>query len=119
MPASRQAPSTPHHLLGSHILKTLFFAPLVTERVQVAKKIWEEFKDTTTAWFDHAESGNKQITVMYTKGKPILMNKSTPPWEAGSMPPPFMIKIQEEAKAKGAGLDRHGSGQRGQGHRGR
>lgn len=113
MPASRPDPHTPLHVLGSHIpKKMLCFVTLATERLQVAKTVWKQFHNEATAWFDYDESGNRQITVVYKKGTPINMKRSVPPWEAGSLPPPFMIQLQDEAKARAkaeaAGRVRHG-----------
>jgi hypothetical protein len=52
------------------------------------------------SWFDYSESGNKQVTIVYSRSPPPTSGKKTLlPWEPGSMLPPFLIQMQQEAAA--------------------
>lgn len=72
--------------------------------MQMAKSIWERMKadKDITVWFDYSASGDKQICLMFTKVAPIGPQKAIPPWEPGSLPPPFLVKLQQEAAAREA-----------------
>lgn len=70
--------------------------------LQVSKQLWEEFRLSTEvyAWFDYSESGNKQVTIVYSHSLPTTSGKKALlPWEPGSMLPPFLIQMQQEAEA--------------------
>jgi len=62
------------------------------------------YASQSKSWFDYAASGNKQISIVFSSAAgPKTADKF--PWEAGSTPPPFMIKLQAEAAAaREAGL---------------
>ena len=68
--------------------------------LQVAKQLHQQLHLLYKAWFDYSGSGNDQITVVYTRGEPVGQVKATPPWEAGSQPPPFLLQMQQEAKRR-------------------
>ena len=78
--------------------------------LQAAKAIWDEtLEDSNTqGWFDYSRSGDKAISLMFTRGEPIDPQKSVPPWEPGSEPPPFMKQMQQlqgsRANSADAGL---------------
>jgi hypothetical protein len=79
--------------------------------MQVAKYIYTKYHTEYKAWFDYSKSGDKNITVLYTKGEPQNQHKSNFPWEAGSVPPPFMLQLQKEVEEKRQqGLENHQSG---------
>lgn len=69
--------------------------------IEVSQRIWREYSERYTAWFDYNESGNRQISVVYSKA-PIGKPAAPFPWEAGSKPPPFMLAMQREAAARAA-----------------
>lgn len=70
--------------------------------MQVSKRLWEEFRlsPTVYSWFDYNESGNKQVAILYSCNPPSASGKNTLlPWEPGSLLPPFLIQLQQDAAA--------------------
>ena len=67
----------------------------------MSKQLWEQFKDTEVhSWFDYSESGNKQVTIVYSLTPPTDKGKKTLlPCEPGSLLPPFLIQMQKDAAA--------------------
>jgi hypothetical protein len=68
----------------------------------VSKQLWEEFRvrPEVYSWFDYSESGNKQVVIVYSHSPPTASGKKTLlPWEPGSLLPPFLIQMQQEAEA--------------------
>lgn len=71
--------------------------------MQVAKTVWTTFKDRGHCWYDFSESGNKQVTIMFSDEPPPSRGRHTLlPWEAGSMLPPFLQAMQNEAQQRSA-----------------
>lgn len=68
--------------------------------MQVSKQLWEAFRATEVhSWFDYGESGNKQVTIVYSLSPPTASGKKTLlPWEPGSLLPPFLIQMQKDAE---------------------
>jgi hypothetical protein len=67
---------------------------------QVSKQLWEGFKATAHSWFDYNESGNKQVTIVYSLSPPTSSGKkSLLPWEPGSLLPPFLQQMHQQTEA--------------------
>ena len=67
--------------------------------LQVSKTVWSHFKDQVHSWYDYSESGNKQVTIMYSSDPPSGSGRHTLlPWEPGSMLPPFLQALQNNAQ---------------------
>lgn len=79
--------------------QTFSWSPNSQPGIQVARSIWARFHESCTSWFDHDQSGNTAICVVYTRGTPVQQKKSVPPWEPGSLPPPFLAAMR---RANGA-----------------
>eukprot|EP00892_Ulva_mutabilis_P010393 jgi/Ulvmu1/7726/UM039_0032.1 len=84
--------------------------------VEVAKTVWSHFEGKVHSWYDYSESGNKQVTVMYSSEPAPNTGKHTLlPWEPGSMLPPFLQAAQNET-AQGAGHGSHSKSGHARGH---
>eukprot|EP01025_Chloroclados_australasicus_P010611 TRINITY_DN14382_c0_g2_i3.p2 TRINITY_DN14382_c0_g2~~TRINITY_DN14382_c0_g2_i3.p2 ORF type:complete len:185 (-),score=29.64 TRINITY_DN14382_c0_g2_i3:176-730(-) len=72
--------------------------------VTVAKDVYRMYKENTACWFDWSESGNKQITILFTRDRNCALIKNSKfPWDSGSQPPPFIVKMQQEAEERKRG----------------
>lgn len=71
--------------------------------LQVAKQIHAqltEWPEPPDAAFNYGESGDKGICVVYGRNlaNSASASKGVPfPWEAGSTPPPFLLRMQQQA----------------------
>lgn len=66
--------------------------------------MWTHFKEQAHSWYDFSESGNKQVTVMYSKEAPTTKGRHMLlPWEPGSMLPPFLQALQQDAQQRPGG----------------
>lgn len=81
--------------------------------------MWTHFKEQAHSWYDFSESGNKQVTVMYSKEAPTSKGRHTLlPWEPGSMLPPFLQALQQDAQQP-SGSSGKGNTDNATGHSGR
>lgn len=85
--------------------------------MQTSKSIWDKYSPGLETWFDYNSSGNKQVSILYSKA-PAGKGQEKFPWEAGSRPPPFIIRMQQEEAARLAAGGTGPAGGRGRGGRG-